>query len=47
MFFVEYQNGFRIGRGAMDSLAVIDLDIKKAKAKKRDSVIYIYIYIFI
>ena len=33
-YFVDYQNGFRIGRGTMDSVAVLDLEIRKAMANK-------------
>lgn len=33
-FFSTYQNGFRLGRGTMDSILVLDDDIKKALVNK-------------
>ncbi len=34
IFFVPYQSGFRIGRSTMDSILVLDLDIRRAIANK-------------
>ena len=34
VFFVNYQNGFRVGRNTMDSIAVLDQDVKKAIINK-------------
>lgn len=33
-FFVPYQSGFRTGRSTMDSVLVLDLDIRRAMANK-------------
>ncbi len=33
-YFTTYQSGFRIGRSTMDSVLVLDLDIKRALANK-------------
>ena len=41
-YFVNYQNGFRIGRNTLDSIAVLDQDIRKAIINK-ESVIGVFL----
>ena len=41
-FFANYQNGFRVGKNTLDSLAVLDQDIRKAIVNK-ESVIGVFL----
>ena len=41
-FFVNYQNGFRVGRNTMDSIAILDQEIRKAFINK-ESVIAVFL----
>lgn len=43
-YFVPYQNGFRLGRSATDSVIKLDLDVKKALVNK-ESIICVFLVI--